>query len=180
MQPVMQRTPTLLQWKEYIMKTAGDELLDQQEDTQHGRYLTFYLGDEIYGIEIGYVTEIIGVQPITKVPEVKDYIKGIINLRGKIIPVIDIRLKFRKEPIEYDDRTCIIVVDTENMTMGLIVDKVSEVISIDDENVVPPPSHKTGIKNRYLQGIGKVGSEVILLLGCKMLFDESEEQPTTL
>jgi len=158
------------------MKTTDDELFEQQEDTQHGRYLTFYLGEEVYGIEIEYVTEIIGMQPITKVPEVADYIKGIINLRGKIIPVIDMRLKFSKDAIEYDDRTCIVVVDTENMTVGLIVDKVSEVISIDDENVVPPPSHKTGIKNRYLQGIGKVSSEVILLLDCKMLFNESEAQ----
>ena len=157
------------------MKTASDELLEQREDTQQGRYLTFYLGEEIYGIEIGYVTEIIGMHPITKVPEVKDYIKGIINLRGKIIPVIDMRLKFRKEPIEYDDRTCIIVIDVDNMTMGLIVDKVSEVISIDGENMVPPPSHKSGIKNKYLQGIGKVDRDVILLLDCKMLFDEGEE-----
>jgi purine-binding chemotaxis protein CheW len=157
------------------MKTTSDELLEQMEDTQQGRYLTFFLGEEVYGIEIGYVTEIIGIQPITKVPEVKDYIKGIINLRGKIIPVIDMRLKFRKEPIEYDDRTCIIVIDADNMTMGLIVDKVSEVISIDGENMVPPPSHKTGIRNKYLQGIGKVGSDVILLLDCKMLFDEGEE-----
>lgn len=157
------------------MKTTSDELLEQMEDTQQGRYLTFFLGEEVYGIEIGYVTEIIGIQPITKVPEVKDYIKGIINLRGKIIPVIDMRLKFRKEPIEYDDRTCIIVIDADNMTMGLIVDKVSEVISIDGENMVPPPSHKTGIRNKYLQGIDKVGSDVILLLDCKMLFDEGEE-----
>jgi purine-binding chemotaxis protein CheW len=158
------------------MKAMQEELYEQQEDTQHGRYLTFYLGDEVYGIEIEYVTEIIGMQPITKVPEVAAYIKGIINLRGKIIPVIDMRLKFNKEAIDYDDRTCIVVVDTDNMTVGLIVDKVSEVISIDDENVVPPPSYKTGIRNRYLQGIGKVASDVILLLDCKMLFDESEEQ----
>jgi len=157
------------------MNTASDELFEQQEDTQRGRYLTFNLGEEVYGIEIGYVTEIIGMHPITKVPEVKDYIKGIINLRGKIIPVIDMRLKFRKKPIEYDDRTCIIVIDADDMTMGLIVDKVSEVMSIDGESMAPPPRHMTGIKNKYLQGIGKVGSDVILLLDCKKLFDEGEE-----
>ena len=157
------------------MKVTDGELFEQQEDTQHGRYLTFYLDDEIYGIEIEYVTEIIGLQPITKVPEVASYIKGIINLRGKIIPVVDMRLKFGKAPIEYDDRTCIVVVDTDNMTVGLIVDKVSEVMTIGDENVVPPPSYKTGIRNRYLQGIGKVDADVILLLECGKLFDESEE-----
>jgi purine-binding chemotaxis protein CheW len=157
------------------MKVMDEELMGQEEDTQHGRYLTFYLGAEVYGIEIEYVTEIIGIQPITKIPEVSDFIKGIINLRGKIIPVIDMRLKFNKEPIEYDDRTCIIVVDTDHMTVGLIVDKVSEVMTIDDDSVVPPPDHKTGIKNRYIQGIGKIASDVILLLECKKLFDDSQE-----
>ncbi len=157
------------------MKVTDEALMEQQEDTQHGRYLTFYLGEEVYGIEIEYVTEIIGMQPITKIPEVSSFIKGIINLRGKIIPVIDMRLKFNKEPIEYDDRTCIIVVDTDHMTVGLIVDKVSEVLTIDDDNVVPPPNHKTGIKNRYIQGIGKIASDVILLLDCKKLFDDSRD-----
>lgn len=153
-----------------------NEELEKQEDTQHGRYLTFNLGEEVFGLEIRYVTEIIGMQPITKIPEVAAYIKGIINLRGKIIPVIDMRLKFNKEPIEYDDRTCIVVVDTEEMVVGLIVDKVSEVITIDDENVVPPPSQKTGIRNRYLQGIGKIDGGVKLLLDVKKLFDEEETQ----
>ncbi len=157
------------------MKVTDQELFGQGEDTQHGRYLTFCLGEEIFGIQIEYVTEIIGLQPVTKVPEVASYIKGIINLRGKIIPVVDMRLKFGKASIEYDDRTCIIVVDTDNMMVGLIVDKVAEVMTIDDENVVPPPSYKTGIKNRYLQGIGKVNEDVVLLLECKKLFDESEE-----
>lgn len=158
------------------MKVTDEELMGQEEDTQHGRYLTFYLGAEVYGIEIEYVTEIIGIQPITKIPEVSDFIKGIINLRGKIIPVVDMRLKFSKEPIEYDDRTCIVVVDTDHMTVGLIVDKVSEVMSIDDGNVAPPPDQKTGIKNRYIQGIGKIASDVILLLDCKKLLDESRVQ----
>ncbi|MDD5016660.1 MAG: chemotaxis protein CheW [Eubacteriales bacterium] len=156
------------------METMSEELLEQQENTQHGRYLTFNLGDEIYGIEIEYVTEIIGRQPITKIPEVADYIKGIINLRGKIIPVIDMRLKFKKEPIDYNDRTCTIVIDTQELIIGLIVDKVSEVISIEDEDVVPPPNQKTGICNKYIRGIGKIGGEVKLLLDCIKLFDEKE------
>jgi purine-binding chemotaxis protein CheW len=150
--------------------------MEEQEDTQHGRYLTFNLGEEVFGLEIRYVTEIIGMQPITKIPEVAAYIKGIINLRGKIIPVIDMRLKFGKESIEYDDRTCIVVVDTEEMIVGLIVDKVSEVITIDDENVVPPPSQRTGIRNRYIQGIGKIDGNVKLLLDVKKLFDVEETQ----
>lgn len=153
-----------------------EELLEQQEDTQHGRYLTFNLGEEVFGLEIRYVTEIIGLQPITKIPEVASYIKGIINLRGKIIPVIDMRLKFGKEPAEYTDRTCIVVIDTEELVVGLIVDKVSEVMSIDDKDVVPPPDQRTGIRNRYIKGIGKVDGNVKLLLDCRTLLDTDETQ----
>ena len=152
------------------------ELLEEQEDTQHGRYLTFNLGEEDFGLEIRYVTEIIGMQPITKMPEVASYIKGIINLRGKIIPVIDMRLKFGKAPAEYDDRTCIVVIDTQELIVGLIVDKVSEVMTIDDQDIVPPPDHRTGIRNRYIQGIGKVDDTVKLLLDCSMLLDGEEVQ----
>ncbi len=156
------------------MQINNEEHFENHEDTQHGRYLTFNLCEEVFGLEIRYVTEIIGMQPITKIPEVAEYIKGIINLRGKIIPVIDMRLKFGKEPIEYDDRTCIVVVDTQEMIVGLIVDKVSEVITIDDENIVPPPSQKSGIRNRYIQGIGKIEDNVKILLDCNKLFDEEE------
>jgi purine-binding chemotaxis protein CheW len=152
----------------------NEELFDQQEDTQHGRFLTFNLGEEVFGLEIKYVTEIIGMQPVTKMPEVAAYIKGIINLRGKIIPVIDMRLKFGKEPIEYNDRTCVVVVDTQELVVGLIVDRVSEVLAIDDEDIAPPPDIRTGIKNRYIQGIGKVDSCVKLLLNCKMLLNDDE------
>jgi purine-binding chemotaxis protein CheW len=155
---------------------ANEEILEQQEDTQHGRYLTFNLGEEVFGLEIRYVTEIIGMQPITKIPEVASYIKGIINLRGKIIPVIDMRLKFGKEAAEYNDRTCIIVIDTQELVVGLIVDKVSEVMTIEDENVVPPPDQKSGIRNRYIQGIGKVDGNVKLLLDCRTLLYGDEVQ----
>lgn len=146
----------------------------QEEDTQKGRFLTFALGKEDYGIEIKYVTEIIGIQAITKIPELPDYLKGIINLRGKIIPVMDVRLRFKKEPIEYTDRTCIIVIDINDTSIGLIVDTVSEVISIDDENIVPPPNFKNGFNNKYVKGIGKTGNDVKLLLDCEKILSEEE------
>lgn len=156
------------------MPDENKETVEQEEDTQHGRYLTFTLDSEVYGIEIKYVTEIIGIQPITQVPEVPLYVKGIINLRGKIIPVIDMRIKFKKEPVKYNDRTCIIVVDIQDMPVGLIVDNVSEVLTIEDENIVPPPDYKTGFKNRYIKGIGKVGNDVKLLLDCNKLLKDEE------
>lgn len=150
------------------------EFLQQQEDTQHGRFLTFALGDEVFGIEIRYVTEIINVQPITRLPGVPEFIKGIINLRGKIIPVIDVRLKFKKPAVPYDDRTCIIVVDTQEVLVGLIVDNVAEVITIDDENIVSPPEYGAEAQNRYIQGIGKVGDDVKLLLNIESLLKEED------
>jgi len=158
------------------MNEILNEFTGEFEDTQHSRFLTFALGEEDFGIEIRYVTEIIGMQPITKIPEVPEYIKGIINLRGKITPLIDVRIKFKKEPIAYTDRTSIIVVDTGEISVGLIVDKVADVISIDDGDIVPPPDIRTGIQNRYIQCVGKVGSKVKLLLDCERLFDEDETQ----
>jgi purine-binding chemotaxis protein CheW len=147
-----------------------------EEDTQRGRFLTFSLGEEVFGVEIRFVTEIIGMQPITSIPEAPDYIRGIVNLRGKIIPVMDMRLKFGLEQIAYDDRTCIIVIDTDAITIGLIVDKVAEVLMIGDENIAPPPDAKTGLENRYISGIGKVGTDVKLLLSCEKLFNQEDAE----
>jgi purine-binding chemotaxis protein CheW len=144
-----------------------------EEDTQHGRFLTFALGSESFGLEISYVKEIVGIQPITPMPEMPFCVRGIINLRGKIIPVIDARLKFSKAEATYDDRTCIIVIDIEDISVGLIVDTVSEVLTIEDDNIVPPPDFRTGARNPYIKAIGKVGNDVKLLLDCNMLFDNA-------
>jgi len=158
-----------------VSENRGDIATEenQNEDTMKGRFITFAVDRETYGIEIRYVTEIVGIQPINDLPETPEYSKGIINLRGKIIPVIDMRLKFKKEPIAYNDRTCIIVIDTEDTSAGLIVDEVADVIAIDDADISPPPSRGTGANCRYLSGIGKVGKEVKLLLDCERLFHEA-------
>lgn len=156
------------------MPEVIEEVMDQEEDTQKGKFLTFILGREQYGIEIKYVTQIIGIQAITEVPELPEYVKGIINLRGKIIPVMDVRVRFKKESKEYNDRTCIIVIDIKDISIGLIVDSVAEVLNITDENIVPPPDMKAGFHNRYIKGIGKVGDEVKLLLDCEKLLNNDE------
>lgn len=147
-----------------------DENVDMDEDTQKGKYLTFVLDSESYGIGINNVTEIIGIQPITLVPELPNYIKGIINLRGKIIPVMDVRLRFKKDFREYNDRTCIVVVDISELSIGLIVDSVSEVVIIQDENIVPPPNLNK-VSNKYISGIGKIDNEVKLILDCDELIN---------
>ena len=95
-----------------------DELLENGMDTMQNRYLMFELGEELFGLEIRFVTEIVGLQPVNPIPETPDYIRGVINLRGKIIPVIDMRLKFGKQAIAYTDRTCIIVIETEQFSVG--------------------------------------------------------------
>ena len=157
------------------MSDAMEQTLDISEDTQKGKFLTFMVGKEEYAIEIKYVTEIIGgIQAITEVPEVPNYIRGIINLRGKIIPVMDVNIRFKKEPKPYGDRTCITVIDIDDLSVGLIVDNVAEVLSINDENIVPPPDIKAGFHNRYIKGIGKVGSTVKLILDCNLLLGEED------
>ena len=158
------------------MSEILDEMMDLEEDTQKGKYLTFKLGKEMFGIEIRFVTEIIGMQPIAEVPEVPDYVKGIINLRGQIIPLIDVRIKFKKEPMEYHDRTCIIVIEIQNTSIGLIVDEVAEVLSMPEENIVPPPEYKTGFQNRYIKSIGRVGDDVKLILDCEKLLSDDDLQ----
>ncbi len=154
------------------MDNSTDLSIEREEDTQKGRFLTFSLDKESYGIEIKYVTEIIGIQEITEIPELPEYVKGIINLRGKIIPIMDVRIRFKKEPKEYNDRTCVIVVDIKNISIGLVVDRVSEVLTILEQDIVEPPQLNKGINNRYVRKIGKIGSDVKLLLDCEKLLSD--------
>jgi purine-binding chemotaxis protein CheW len=156
------------------MTEVLDNVLELEEDTQKDKYLTFSLGKEEYGIDISYVTEIIGLQAITEVPELPDYVKGIINLRGKIIPVIDVRLRFGKEAKEYNDRTCTIVVEIKDILIGLIVDMVAEVLSIAEQDIVPPPQLGNSYHHKYIKGVGKIGNNVKLLLDCEKLLSDDE------
>jgi len=154
-----------------------DDLYDDDEDTQKDKFLTFHLAGEDYGIEIAHVTEIIGIQKITEVPDMPDFVKGVINLRGKVIPVMDVRLRFRLEPRDYDDRTCIIVVDIRGTAVGLVVDKVNEVADIPPEQIEPPPMSNQASASRFIHGMGKIGNEVKILLTIdRLLFDEELEQ----
>ncbi len=139
---------------------------------QGGGILTFYIEDQIYGIEIPYITDIIEIQPITFVPKVPSYIEGIINLRGKVIPVINVRDRFGKPKIDYDERTCIIVVENEDSAVGLIIDRVCEVINVTPEQITPPPDYKSVNSNRFIKNIVKNGDDVKLILDCQKLIFE--------
>lgn len=148
----------------------------EEKDTQKGKYVTFLSGQEYFGLKIEYVNEIIVLQEITAVPESEDYIKGLINLRGKIIPVIDVRLRFRQEPFAYNDRTCIIVIQVQSTVVGLIVEKIAEVVEIPEENLLPAPKigHSDKSHDRYVYAIGKVGDTVKLLLDPEKLLNDDD------
>ncbi|MDE7062647.1 MAG: chemotaxis protein CheW [Lachnospiraceae bacterium] len=155
-----------------------DEELEEEfsEDTQKGRFMTFQIGKEYYGISISYVNEIIVMQPITTIPEVKDYIKGLINLRGKIVPVIDVRMRFDMEPTEYNDRTCIIVLSVDSMTIGLIVEQIAEVNTIMEEDISLPPSlgKKDRERNKFVYGLARTEGTVKLLIDPQKLIQDEE------
>lgn len=134
-----------------------------------GKYLTFILGDEDYGIGILKVREIIGILEITAVPHTPDYIKGVINLRGRVIPVIDLRLKFGMQAKEYNERTCIIVVEVQGedgpIMVGMLVDSVSEVLNFAGAEIEPPPSFGSNLGGaENILGMAKVKGEVKILL----------------
>ncbi len=145
-----------------------DEMLNEElmdEDIQKNRYLTFHMGKEDYGIPIYNVVEIIGgMQPITEIPERAVYEKGVINLRGKIVPVIDVRLRFGLPSRDYTDRTCIIVTNIDDIVTGLIVDEVSEVMDIPEESIDPPPTSISETKSQFIKGMGIIGKKVKIIL----------------
>lgn len=149
-----------------------------EDEIEKEQYMTFKCADEIYGISIKYVNEIIGLSQITKIPETQDYLIGLINLRGKIIPVIDVRIRFGKEPLEYNDRTCVIVIDVKSTVIGLIVDGIDEVVAFAEKEITPPPSVSDLEKQakKYVFGIGRVDGEVKLLLDPDKLINDAEPE----
>ncbi len=148
------------------MDTVADK---KESSTYEGQFLTFALNSEEYGIEILRTREIIGVMDITTVPQTPDFMKGVINLRGKVIPVIDLRLKFSMQEEEYTQETCIIVVEANSSQVGIIVDSVSEVLNIKSEEIEDTPSFGQGIDTDFIMGLGKVKEKIIILLDIEQI-----------
>lgn len=156
---------------------AADELNtfdEEDEDTQANKYMTFHLNTESYGIGIKNIREIIEIQKITEVPDMPPYVKGVINLRGRVIPVVDLRLRFKLEARAYDDRTCIIVIEVKETSIGFIIDSVEEVLEITDQNIEPAPNFRSASgEEKYIMGLGKVNDAVKIILNVeKILFDD--------
>jgi purine-binding chemotaxis protein CheW len=154
-----------------------------------GKYLTFHLGKESYGIGIMKVQEIVGVMPVTRMPKLPHFVRGLVNLRGKVIPVFDLRLKFGLEKKEDTDRTCIIVVrlsldgnqaEAVEVTLGIIVDEVSEVVNVPAEAIEPPPAFGSSVDVSFLLGVGKLGNKVVMLLDADRILPREELQSVTM
>ena len=148
----------------------------EKKDTSamDGKFLTFILGKEVYGIEILKAREIIGLMDITTVPQTPEYMKGVINLRGKVIPVIDLRLKFGMPEEEHPQETCVIVVEVNNTSLGIIVDSVSEVSDINGGEIEDAPSFGQGIDTSFIMALGKVKDKIIILLDIEAVLSSEE------
>ena len=146
---------------------------EQTTYSKGGKYLTFKLADEEYGVAILKVREIMGIMGITTVPRMPHFVKGVINLRGNVIPVVDLRLKFEFAEAEHTDQTCIIVVNV-GREIGIIVDTVSEVLDIKDEYIAPPPSMGAAPDTSFILGMGKVGDAVKILLDIDRVLSDEE------
>lgn len=139
------------------------------------RYLLFKVDDANYGLPLAMALEILTIQSITRLPRVADYVKGIVNLRGKVIPVLDVRSKLGLSERTYDDKTCIIVLDIHEMHVGLIVDMVSEVVSVSPEQIIPPPK-TNGVSATYISSVSQLEDKIVLNLNCDEFFKNDIEQ----
>jgi purine-binding chemotaxis protein CheW len=162
------------------MKTVTENQIESHSRANSGKYLTFLLGRESYGVEVLKVREIIRLQAITNVPRMPDYVKGVINLRGKIIPVIDLRIKFSLEKAEATERTCIVVVHVSlasggSLQMGLVVDEVDEVLNIMPGDLEETPDFGTKLDTEYILGMAKVKGTVKTLLDIDKVVGQEQE-----
>ncbi|MDR1070893.1 MAG: chemotaxis protein CheW [Gracilibacteraceae bacterium] len=147
--------------------------IQETENTLRGKYLTFLLDEQCFGLDIEYILEIIGVQSMTRVPKIPPYIIGIMNLRGKVIPIIDMRLRFRKALREYDAKTCIVVVEVDEDVVGLVVDSIDEVVDIADDNISAPPGAANDYSGNFMKGVAQDKGKVRLLLDCRRILRDA-------
>ncbi len=161
--------------KEAVAKQQSGDRKLAADNSILGKVMTFNIGDQIYGIEIQYIIEIIGMSHITKVPHVPDYIKGIINVRSKVVPIVDIRTRFGKPEIPYTSRTCIITLNFNDTSVGIIVDSVADVEDIHTGDISATPENKHVNTNDFIQYmIRGEGDNTKLILDVAKLLDEQE------
>jgi len=155
-------------------KSLLNEQLKNAQSAKDGKYLTFVLGNEEYGLEILKVREIIGMMDITSVPQTPKFVKGVINLRGKVIPIVDLRLKFSMPEAKYTKETCIIVVDIKGIFVGIVVDTVKEVLDIKEEDIEEMRALGSTVNTDFMLGMAKVKGAVKILLDIEKVLDASQ------
>lgn len=164
--------------KNMSSKNEQKSKAEQTISDKGGKYLTFTLGNEEYGIGVIKVKEIIGMMPVTPVPRTPDFVLGVINLRGKVIPVIDLRLRFDMESVEYTDRTCVIVVEIESpsgpVMVGIVVDSVSDVLNIKEEDIEADLTFGTSLDTEYIFGMAKLESGLKILVDIDKVLNSGE------
>ena len=148
---------------------------DQKKDSNLLQLVTFHIGEEEFGVEILKVQEIIRMMGITRVPKAPDFVEGVINLRGKVIPIIDLRKRFGMAAQEHDKHTRIIVIEINGVIIGFVVDSVSEVLRIPADTVEPPPPIISGIESEYIRGVGKLADRLLILLDLDSLLSKGEQ-----
>ncbi|MBK8397068.1 MAG: purine-binding chemotaxis protein CheW [Leptospiraceae bacterium] len=154
--------------------TFEEEQTDKSQDTMENLYIIFFIDGREYGIEIRYLIEIIAFQPITFIPNLPPYVKGVINLRGKIIPIIDVRLRFGLPAIEYTDFTCILIININNLSAGLVVDGMKEVLKIPKEAIEPSPGFEETNMEKFVEAIGKSGDTLKILINLQKFIQEKD------
>ena len=160
------------------MTNKAETASESPPETQAGLYLTFALAEEAYGLQILAVQEIIQLTPITRVPRTPDFVRGVINLRGRVIPIVDLRRKFDMESVEDTEKSCIIVVEVAAndgaITIGVVVDQVAEVLNVAADQVEPPPAFGSAVDTAFIHGMGKVDDKVIMLLDIRRILAGDE------
>ncbi|HHR6400226.1 TPA: chemotaxis protein CheW [Providencia alcalifaciens] len=156
------------------MSMLDDDLNKLEEEKNGEGYLIFTLGEEEYDIEILKVQEIRGYEQVTRIANTPDFIKGVTNLRGVIIPIIDLRIKFSHENVVYNDNTVVIVVNLKDRVVGIVVDGVSDVLVLHEEQIAPPPDFAVTLSTQYLTGLGTVGERMLILVDIEKLLTSEE------
>lgn len=179
--PATDSAETMRPWQQEVKMADETRIINQAAQAmseREGKYLTFTIAEEEYGIGILKIKEIIGMMPVTTVPQTPAFVKGVINLRGKVIPVMDLRLRFGMEAMDYTERTCIIVVEIDGSTgtvqIGIVVDSVSEVLNIKGEDIEETPTFGTKLNTDYILGMAKMEGSVKILLDIDRVLSAKE------
>ena len=157
-----------------VTATVDEEIEEDSQDTMEDLYIIFFIDGREYGIEIRYLIEIIAFQPVTFVPNLPKYVKGVLNLRGKIIPVLDVRTRFGMPSIDYTENTCILILNFNNLSASLIVDGVKEVLRITKDNIEPSPGFEEANVERFVDSIGKSGDTLKILINVEKFIHEKD------